>query len=240
MVARKFAVFDIDGTLIRWQLYHALADELAGSGLIDSDSYREVMAARANWKNRLTNSAFRDYEDLLVKLINASIISIKVEELNTACDRVIDVYKDQVYTYTRNNIKQLKAEGYLLFAISTSQEEIVARIADYYKFDGYGGTFNESIDGQYTGKQVVLIGERKALVLKKLVAEHQATWKGSIGIGDSEGDIPYLTIVETPIAFNPTRELFEHAKNQAWKIVLERKNVIYELESSRGKYQLVG
>ena len=26
---RPFAVFDIDGTIIRWQLYHALADELA-------------------------------------------------------------------------------------------------------------------------------------------------------------------------------------------------------------------
>ena len=35
----KFAVFDIDGTLIRWQLYHAIADELAKSGHIDAETY---------------------------------------------------------------------------------------------------------------------------------------------------------------------------------------------------------
>ncbi len=28
-MSQPFAVFDIDGTIIRWQLYHALADELA-------------------------------------------------------------------------------------------------------------------------------------------------------------------------------------------------------------------
>ena len=32
---RPFAVFDIDGTLIRWQLYHSIADTLARLGHIE-------------------------------------------------------------------------------------------------------------------------------------------------------------------------------------------------------------
>ena len=33
--SRPFAVFDIDGTLIRWQLYHAVADDMAKQNIIN-------------------------------------------------------------------------------------------------------------------------------------------------------------------------------------------------------------
>jgi phosphoserine phosphatase len=38
-----------------------------------------------------------------------------------------------------------------------------------------------------------------------------------------------LEIVETPIAFNPNRLLYRHAKKHEWKVVVERKDVIYEV-----------
>jgi phosphoserine phosphatase len=48
-----------------------------------------------------------------------------------------------------------------------------------------------------------------------------------------------LEMVDEPIAFNPEQHLFEHAKRKGWKIVVERKNMFYEMELSDGKYQLV-
>lgn len=39
-----------------------------------------------------------------------------------------------------------------------------------------------------------------------------------------------LSIVERPIAFNPDKDLFNAAKHNGWKIVVERKNMIYKLE----------
>jgi len=238
MAVRKFAVFDIDGTVIRWQLYHALVDELARSGQFDSDQYQKVRAARMEWKTRLHPASFQDYEQALVDLVNATISMISVEDFNAACARVIAEYKDQVYTYTRGLIQQLKAADYLLFAISASQIEIVQMIADYYGFDDCGGSHYKIKNGYFTIEKQVLRRKKKPKLLQQLVTKHQASWQGSIAVGDSESDIPLLESVEQPVAFNPTRELFAYAESRHWKIVVERKNVIYELESRSGHYQL--
>jgi HAD superfamily hydrolase (TIGR01490 family) len=238
MADRPFAVFDIDGTLIRWQLYHALADELAHRGLLDDARYQKVRTARMMWKTRSHQDAFHDYEEELVSLIDASISGITLEAFNQACQAVTDVYQDQVYTYTRNLIEQLKNEGYLLFAISASQVEIIGLIAGHYGFDDYDGTHYELDQGHFTGNKTVLKRGKKPEVLRQLVTKHGATWKGSIGIGDSESDIPMLEIVEQPLAFNPTMELFDHAREHHWEVIVERKNVIYKLEDRDGQYQV--
>jgi len=75
--------------------------------------------------------------------------------------------------------------------------------------------------------------------LKKLVKQHSVVFTGSVGVGDSRSDATMLNLVEQPIAFNPERELFDYATRKGWKIVVERKNLVYELEKRDGKYQLV-
>lgn len=231
-------MFDIDGTLIRWQLYHAVADELARRGHFDQTSYQAIRNQRMHWKNRRSPGAFKDYEKALVNLVDAALTGVSVEALEWACRAVILEYKDQVYTFTRDLIKELKAKDYLIFAISGSQETIVGMLAEYYGFDGYGGSVYEIEHDHFTGKKDVLTGERKPEHLAKLAKEHQATYQGSIGVGDSDGDIQLLSVVETPIAFNPSQELYDHARKQGWRIVVERKNVTYNLETTDGTYLL--
>jgi phosphoserine phosphatase len=68
--------------------------------------------------------------------------------------------------------------------------------------------------------------------------KHGVSREGSIAIGDSGSDIAMLELVERPIAFNPTKGLFEHAKANNWEIVIERKNVVYELKANDGSYVL--
>src|SRR5579862_3137181 len=136
---RPFAVFDIDGTLIRWQLYHALTDELASRGHIQPESYQAMRDARLEWKKR-ANSSFRDYEIEVIKVYEAVLKTLDFKQFDEAVEAVFDEYKDQVYTYTRDLIAKLKAKNYLLFAISGSQTEVVAKVADYYGFDDYVGT----------------------------------------------------------------------------------------------------
>lgn len=235
---RPFAVFDIDGTLIRWQLYHALADELAHMGHLDAGQFQTVRDARMAWKQRADSDAFNAYEQTLVELIEKAIGGIQVSDLQTACRSVIAEYKDQVYTYTRDLIQELRAKNYLLFAISASQLEIVQLLSEYYQLDDYGGSIYEVKDGHFTGQKTILKSEQKPIYLEKLVERNHATWQGSVGVGDSEGDIPMLERVERPIAFNPTRKLFEHASSKQWPIVVERKNMIYKLQADGGSYLL--
>lgn len=231
-----FAVFDIDGTLIRWQLYHAVADKLAHHGVLDPEDFARVRAARMTWKNRAGEDSFDRYEQELVKLINTAISGLAVGELERAYREVIEEYRDQVYTYTRDLIAELRAQNYLLFVISGSQAEIVKLLAEHYGFDDYGGSLYEQKDGRFTGRSTPLRSHRKPEYLKKLVAKHNATWQGSVAVGDSESDIPMLELVERPIAFNPTKKLFQHAKGHDWEVVLERKNMVYQLEPNDGSY----
>ncbi|MBA3757656.1 HAD-IB family hydrolase [Candidatus Saccharibacteria bacterium] len=234
---RKFAVFDIDGTLVRWQLYHAVADRLVHLGYIKPHVFEDVHKARMTWKRREHGASFRNYELQLVGLYTNILLSLAVTQFKEAADLVFDEYKDQVYTYTRDLIDNLKAEGYLMFAISGSQEEIVKKLAIHYGFDDFVGRVDEHKNGRFTGKSTTPIFNKDA-ALRKLVKRHGAVVDGSYGVGDSYSDIKMLQIVDNPIAFNPEKELFEHAKVKGWMVVIERKNVIYELENHNGKYNL--
>lgn len=241
MADRPFAVFDIDGTIIRWQLYHALADNLARKGELSAEQYEQVRRARMDWKIRTSPDAFQTYEHTLVRLFDAAIAHIPIKDLQQACQEVIHEYKDQVYTYTRDLIQQLRTQNYLLFAISGSQAQIVEQLAAYYQFDDFGGSVYQTKDGRFTGHKELMLSERKPEYLKELTKKHQASWEDSIAVGDSEGDIPMLSAVEKPIVFNPTRKLFSHARKHHWPVTIERKNVIYRLEAEQnGTYKLIG
>ena len=237
MSGRRFAVFDIDGTLIRWQLYHAIADELARRGHIKPESYQAMRQSRMRWKKRVGGSSFKDYEKQLILTYEEVLSTLSLDQFNEAVDAVFEEYKDQTYTYTRDLLNRLKKVDYLLFAISGSQSEIVAKIADYYGFDDYVGTIYEYKKNRFTGKKTIGSLD-KAATLKRLVKKHHASLEGSIAVGDSASDGSMLELVQTPVAFNPERALFSKAVSSGWKVVVERKNVVYELEKSDGKYQL--
>lgn len=225
----RFAVFDIDGTLIRWQLYHAIADSLVRLGFIKPEKFQAIKDARMVWKRREGSDSFKKYEVELVKLYVNILAEITVEQFDEAAQAVFDEYKDQTYAYTRNLITELKKQGYLIFAISGSQTEIIAKIAEHYGFDDFVGRVDERSGQKFSGKSTTPVFN-KDVVLAKLVDKHLAIFKGSIGVGDSTSDIKMLELTETAIAFNPEQALFDHAKQKGWKIVVERKNVIYELE----------
>lgn len=235
---KKFAVFDIDGTLIRWQLYHAVADNLVKRGAIDGERFETIRGARMNWKRRAPGATFKSYELEIITAYEQALAKLTVKELFGAVDEVFEEYKDQVYIYSRDLIKKLKNAGYLLFAISGSQSEIVERIAGYYNFDAFVGTVYEHKNNRFTGGKT-FHAQHKDQVLKKLVKQFGATSKSSLGVGDTASDIAMLELVDQPIAFNPDQEMFRHAKERGWKVVIERKNMVYELGQSRGKYHLV-
>jgi HAD superfamily hydrolase (TIGR01490 family) len=236
-VARSFAVFDVDGTMIRWQLYHAIGDGMAKRGIIEQSEFDTVRKARMNWKQRTGEDSFNDYEQSLISVFDKAIKGLEVDTFKQIIGQVFDEYKEQVYTYTRDLIEDLRKKDYLLFAVSGSPEMIVGLLAQYYGFDDYAGTDYEIRGGHFTGKKDLTVG-RKGKLLNELITKHAAALDGSIGVGDSEGDIDMLGLVQTPIAFNPTKRLYEHAKKNNWPIVLERKNMVFKLEANDGRYQL--
>lgn len=237
MSKRPFAVFDIDGTLIRWQLYHAIADALAKNGHIDAKTHQKIKDARMVWKRRAHGESFAAYQSELIEAYEKLLLDLSYKDFNQAVKAVFAEYKDQVYIYTRDLIKKLKKDNYLLFAISGSQIEIVSKIAKYYGFDDCVGTIYAHEKDKFTGAVTIHLGG-KHVVLEELTSKHHASLAGSVGVGDGASDVSMLEMVEKPIAFNPERKLFDYAQSRGWKIVIERKNMVYELEKKDGRYIL--
>lgn len=236
-MAQRFAVFDIDGTVIRWQLFHAIVSELIRRKQIPTEAARRIHEARMTWKRRDSDDSFKTYEHTLLQAYLDALAGMSVVQYQAAVENVFDEYKDQTYTYTRNLIRRLKEEGYLLFAISGSQQEIVDKFAAYYGFDDAIGARLEQLDGKFTGKSETTV-QGKGAFLEKLLTRHDVSSDGSIAVGDSESDISLLEAVERPIAFNPNAGLLTTAKQRGWEVVVERKNVIYELKPDDGSYIL--
>lgn len=230
----KFAAFDIDGTLIRWQLFHAVVHELGKQGFLPTGAHERIRAARFAWKNRITSDGFSSYETVLVELYIEALKQIDPQEYRLIVDHVFAEYKDQTFTYTRNLAAKLKQQGYLLFAISGSQQEIVERIAHHHGFDAAIGAQLVTADGVYTGEIVTPI-HNKAAALQQLVDQYHCSYEDSYGIGDSLSDVSMLGKVTHPIAFNPDQKLYDIAKQNQWQVVVERKNVVYELPTPKAE-----
>lgn len=235
---KQFAAFDIDGTLIRWQLYHAVVDKLASDGKLGINAQKKLGEARMHWKRREHSEAFKTYELALINIYESALPVLEPKLFDVMVKKVVKEYKDQVYTYTRDLIALLKERGYFLLAISGSHKELVEPIANYYGFDDSIGTNYSRSKGKFSG-QKFLASKDKQAVLKALIKKHALTLKGSIAVGDSSSDAAMLKLVERPIAFNPDQKLLAIAQKQGWPVVIERKNVVYKLEKVSDRYILV-
>lgn len=233
----KFAVFDIDGTLIRWQLYHTVVNRLAKSGALGLQAQIELKEAMMKWKKRDNSESFKEYEHRLVKHYEQSLRNIDTQFFDELVYDVFNEYKDQTYTYSRNLLNKLKKDGYKLFIISGSQIELIEKIAKYYGFDDYIASQYQRDESGFTG-EIQISTLNKSASLKTLLKRNNVTTKDSFGIGDTKSDINFLQEVENPIAFNPDTILYNEALKKGWPIVVERKNVIYELKNQNGKYIL--
>lgn len=235
---RKFAAFDFDGTLIRWQLFMAVFYELAEEKLINEADYQQVRGLFDAWRARTSERAYDDYANKSIEIFDKHVSKLNIDVFNKAVDKVFAKYKDQVYTHTRDMVKELKSKGYYLIAISGSQYQIVEKVSKYYGFDEWTGTKYTKIGDRFGGYEEFPAGE-KGKVLQEIIDTQGLSIKGSIAVGDTETDIPMLEMVENPIAFNPSKELLAYAKRKHWQVIIERKSVVYVLEHRDGSYQLI-
>ena len=233
MIKQKFAAFDIDGTLFRSGLYREVAYELMKMGVLPQDVLEEITLKNREWRHRSHGNAFDEFELLLVSQIDNFLPRLRIEDYEEAAQMVLAKRADNVYVYTRDLIHELKAQGYFLIAISGSQIELVEPFAAKYGFDAWVGQQWERGDEYFTGN-VIKTHTGKGAILRDLAKRHNLTFKGSYAIGDRNGDAGMLSIVDNPIAYNPTYELYEKAVEHGWPMTIERKNVIYSMQPQQG------
>ena len=226
---RPVAVFDIDGTLFRSSLFIELVERLVDRGLLPKAVRDAYADAKEDWLDR--RGDYDTYVERMIAAFRANLKGVSYEEVAYLAGEIVEEKKNRLYRYTRDLVRDLKAKGYFLLAISHSPRFIVEGFGHELGFDKVYGFFYETgPSGNFTGNVEDLdLIRNKAAVLERAVRKAGLTLEGSIGVGDTESDIPMLELVEIPIAFNPNKKLFEHAQARGWRTVVERKDVIYEI-----------
>jgi HAD superfamily hydrolase (TIGR01490 family) len=226
---QSLAAFDIDGTLFRSGLYREVFYELYKMGVLPDDLTEQTTEKQREWRHRTHGNAFDEFEQVMVNGFDSYLPHLKIADYDQAVALVIEKKADNVYAYTRDLLKKLQSEGYFTAAISGSQIELVEPFAKHYGFDTWIGQEWKRGKEYFTG-EIVKTHTGKDKLVARLVDQYDLTLEGSYGVGDSNGDSGMLSIVDHPIAFNPTGELLEKALAHGWKVVIERKHTAYELE----------
>ncbi len=226
---KKIAFFDIDGTVFRSSLLIELVEGLIRAEVFPPSVRDEYKASHEAWWNREGS-----YEAYITDVIRAFIQNIKGVHYGVLADvgrSVVDVQSKRVYRYTRDLIEDLKAKEYFIVAISQSPKTILDEFCASYGFDKvYGRIYELGPRDSFTGAVVdESVITDKAAIIDRLLGQGEYTLTGSVGVGDTEGDIPLLSKVEMPICFNPNLKLYEHAQKERWPIVVERKDVVYTI-----------
>jgi HAD superfamily hydrolase (TIGR01490 family) len=198
-------------------------------GVFPITAREEIAKEYLAWLNR--KGSYEAYIDKVVKIYVKYIAGISFAKVDRVARQVISYQKDRVYRYTRDLIKKLKQRKYFLVAISGSPSYIVEKYAKAIGFDLFFGTELEIVHGKFTGKVRSLDSAlNKAGIVKNLAVQYRANLKQSVAVGDTESDVPMLKLAGRPIAFNPNLGLAKVAKKNGWQVVVERKDVIYNLE----------
>lgn len=224
---RKTAIFDIDGTIFRSSLLIEVTEALIQRGVFPASSQKVYARAFTKWLER--RGPYEDYIGAVIKAFQKDLKGMKKSEFMAVSKKVVALHKNRVYRFTRDLVKGLKKKNYFLLAISNSPKMILDEFCRNLGFDKvYGRIFEADRRGRFTG--VTLYSELvsdKAKILKRAVKKEKLTLVKSIGVGDTESDIPMLRLVDRPICFNPNEKLYRYAKRVGWKIVVERKDVTY-------------
>ncbi|MBN2899182.1 MAG: HAD-IB family hydrolase [Clostridia bacterium] len=229
------AFFDIDGTLYRDSLMIEHFKKLVKYEVFDPNLWHShVKLTYEMWKKRRG-----DYDDYMLELAELYINSLKginMSEIEFIADQVINLKGDSVYAYTRDQISWHHSQGHKVFFISGSPEFLVRKMAAKYEATDYRGTkYITDETGHFTGTIIQMWdSESKDKAIKDLVDKYNIDLSVSYAYGDTNGDLSMLSQVGYPIAINPTQELLENIRKDAFlkvhtDIIVERKDNIYKL-----------
>jgi len=226
---RRVAVFDIDGTIFRSSLLLELVEALIQAKVFSRYAQAHYLDTWEKWRDR--EGSYGEFIESVIRAYLHYIKGVRRADVWKVAERVIEIQKKRTYRYTRDLVKSLKTKNYYLLAISHSPYEAVAPFAKGWGFDKtYAMVYEVDKRVRFTGKTLyedIILD--KAKVLARAVEHNNLTLKGSIGIGDTESDIGFLEMVDRPIAFNPSSGLYDFAKKKKWDIVVERKDVVYQI-----------
>jgi len=229
MEKRRVAVFDVDGTIFRSSLLIQIVDKLIERDAFPKETQKVYEKQRQKWLDR--EGDYEEYIMAVVAAFRSHLKGVHYAELVESAEDLVDEQWKRTYRYTRDLIADLKGRGYFLLAVSHSPKTVLDKFCPKIGFDkAYGIVYDIGPQELFTGgiaeEHLIM---NKANILKRAIEKEDLTLAHSVGVGDTETDVPFLEMVAKPVCFNPNAKLYKYAKRMKWKVIVERKDVVYEL-----------
>lgn len=231
------AFFDIDGTIFRNSLMIEHFQKLMTYEVIDPAIwYTKVKKVYLEWERRFGD--FEQYLEILAGVYLDQLKGIDKAYIEFIASHVIESNGDMVYKYSRDQIEWHQNQGHKVFFVSGSPDFLVSKMAEKYGVTEYRGTrYEVDEDNKFTGEIVRMWdSESKQKVINELIDKYNVDLQNSYAYGDTTGDLSMLRMIGNPVAINPNMHLLlairaDDELSKKTTIVVERKNVIYKLNS---------
>lgn len=237
MTKNTAAFFDIDGTFYRDSLLIEHFKRLIKYEIISPSVWHDqVKRTFQNWDKRQGN-----YDEYLLDVsmvYKEHLTGISSEEIEFIAKQVIRTKADRVYRYTRQQIEWHLENGHKVIFISGSPDFLVSKMAEKYNATDFAGSVYEIDEAHFFNGSIIPMWDSKSKqkTITEMVEKHNIDLLESYAYGDTNGDFTMLKNVGRPVAINPAKELLnaiykdEQLKART-KIVIERKDVIYEMDA---------
>ncbi len=202
----KVAIFDLDGTLIRWSGERRFIPWM-------------ILKLKLNPLKFIpfTIRSIKDKNFYSTKLYYKGEEKEKIEKLASLFFSSNSL-KKMVFNGGKNEIERLKKEGYKLILL-TGAPYFIAENFKILGFDLIISCELEVIDGKFTGEIIRYPGGKvKKEIVLKLSKELSIDLSLSRGYGNSYEDREFLSLMGFPFAVNPSFKLKKIAKKMGWEI----------------------
>lgn len=229
------AFFDVDGTIFRNSLLIEHFKLLIKYDFLNVNAWTQTVKDKyRNWTNRRG-----DYEEYLLDLSDRYVEGLKeISQMDSeyVAKRVIELKGNMLYKYSKDILKWHKDNAHMIIIISGSPDFLVKELAKKLGIEDYKATKYIVKNNKYTGDVIPMWDSKsKYNALKEFEKQYNLDLSKSYAYGDTTGDLTMLQNVGNPVAINPANRLLteiskdEKLSNKT-KIIIERKDVIYELK----------
>jgi phosphatidylglycerophosphatase C len=215
----RIAVFDLDGTLSRRDLYLAfLAAAVRRFG--PARPFRSAMLPVLTARFFLRGIRNDQLKEAFLDAILGGRPRERLDEL--AADFAQHAAEREIKPAALEALRHHRRAGDALLLASASLDLYVGPIAQRLGFDATAATRvawtpEERIAGGLDGPN--LRGEAKLAAVRTMIAERFPDAREIVAYSDHESDLPLLAAADTAIAVDPTRALRRIARERGWRVV---------------------
>lgn len=214
-MVETLALFDLDSTLLEGDCEWTWCEHLRSQGIVGAAFMARFKAYCAEYELGMIH--FEEYERY--------ILSPVAGQLPAQVQQILGDYLQKITRLIRPGMQSVLAghrgEGHTLLLATASNSFLAEPIASLLGIQQVVSTRCELVEGVPSGK---LIGETafregKVAAVQNWVEAHGASLTGSWGYSDSHNDLPFLRLVEHPVAVTPDARLRRVARQNGWPIL---------------------